>query len=98
MPTSEKRATWLPSEVQAWLRFVLIVAALRWFGFDAGTISQLTKDLNGTAESVSLTASNLETIVTSVLERQEIERRKRWTLSNDLARIERKIDELKGHP
>lgn len=38
----------------------------------------------------------IENTMSNVLDRSFEARRKSWTLSNDLARIERKIDELKG--
>lgn len=100
---SDTKKPFLPPEVLAWLRVAAIIAAFKFLGVDANTIKSVTSQLSGSAavaeqasESVSITASNLETIVTTALQRQDDERRKKWTLTNDIARIERKIDELKG--
>lgn len=106
------RRSWLPPEVQGWLRLVLLIVALKFLGVDASTVNELVRLAGGTAEAAknsaevakssadaaALTVSNLdavvtrvvsnfEVVVTSVLQRQDDERRKRMTLSNDVARL-----------
>jgi len=51
-------------------------------------------EAKNTAESNAAMLSNIEERVTFVLEKQYENRRKSWTLSNDLARIEGKIDKI----
>lgn len=41
------KAPWLPSEVQGWIRFFIIIGCLKWWGFDASTINQVAKSFSG---------------------------------------------------
>ena len=79
---SDTKKPFLPPEVLAWLRVAAIIAAFKFLGVDASTIKSVTSQLSGSAavaeqasESVSITASNLESIVTTALIRQDEERR-----------------------
>lgn len=99
--SDEAKKSWLPPEVLAWLRVLAIVVSFKYMGVDADTIRAVTGQLAGSAdklsgsaavaeqasEAVSLTASNLEAIVVAALARQDEERRKRWTLTTDVARL-----------
>jgi hypothetical protein len=87
----------VPPAFQGWLRVLVIIVALRYVGIDVSPINDVIKGIAGEVdEAKAIGASNAASLadIEAMMERVYAERRKSWTLTNDLARIESKLDRL----
>jgi len=92
---------WIQPSIQRALVTSLILVYLHRLGVNVESLTGIAESNGKTAQEAvakadqtAVTLAGIERVIEHVGERQYAERRKSWTLSNDLQRIEGKIDRL----
>ena len=89
---------WVHPSIQRAVITAVMLAMLTKMGLNMDAVNSVLGSVRGQAETNAVTLAQIEATMVSVLERQAAERRKTYTLTNDIAEIRAALKRLEDRP
>ena len=85
---------WVHPSIQRAVITAVMLAMLTKMGLNMDAVNSVLGSVRGQAETNAVTLAQIESTMVSVLEKQAAERRKTYTLTNDIAEIRAALKRL----
>lgn len=85
---------WVHPSIQRAVITAVMLAMLTKMGLNVDAVNSVLGSVRGQAETNAVTLAQIESTMVSVLEKQAAERRKTYTLTNDIAEIRAALKRL----
>ena len=89
---------WVHPSIQRAVITAVMLAMLTKMGLNVDAVNSVLGSVRGQAETNAVTLAQIESTMVSVLEKQAAERRKTYTLTNDIAEIRATLKRLEERP
>ena len=89
---------WIHPSIQRAVVTAVMLTMLTKMGLNMDAVNSVLGSVRGQAETNTVTLAQIESTMVSVLEKQAAERRKTYTLTNDIAEIRATLKRLEERP